>query len=105
MQVGGHEARLPIVNVYDVGCEALDRAAADVRCGARECGEAERVIGPVEAVRARVNISGSRIEMRCVENEKLQAGRGARDDARFAPKKFGSVKTAEGASSDFKTAV
>ena len=53
VQVGGRQARLPVVRVHDVGHELAHGAASHVRRGARERGEAQRVVGDTPSRRRR----------------------------------------------------
>src|ERR1700722_13902810 len=87
-QVGRGKRRLPIMQVNDLGSEGVDYAKANVRGDAGKRRETARIIRPIKPVGAEVGIAGPLVEMRRIDREQVETGRGAREDARRSAKQI-----------------
>ncbi len=87
-EIGRRERRLPVVAMRDLGRKTCRRAICDVGPGARQRGEALRVVRPVAAVRPEIGVADPRIEMIGDENEHIEPGGAGGDDARRPAKQI-----------------
>ena len=71
-QVGGREARLPVVRVHEIGQELRHHPHGDVGGGAAERAEAAPVVRVVGAARVAIGAAGTVVERRAVDDDELE---------------------------------
>ena len=71
-QVGGREARLPVVRVHEIGQELRHHPHGDVGRGAAERAEAAPVVRVVGAARVAIGTAGAVVERRAVDDDELE---------------------------------
>ena len=81
-EIGDRKPALPIMRVENVGREGGNLACANSRRHQAERAKAQRVVGPILAVRSVIRPAGPPVEMRRINDDELDALRLPQDQTR-----------------------